>query len=84
MAKDNSAMNPRSPMAHIGEGSRTEYAELLERLRAMVGDNSSEANIYKQASDAIKATPRNKRVMLRFWVSEARLCNSILDGMRRL
>ena len=31
-----------------------------------------------------KATPRNKRVMLRFWVSEARLCNSILDGMRRL
>ena len=31
-----------------------------------------------------KATPRNKRVTLRFWVSEARLCNSILDGMRRL
>ena len=41
-------------MAHIGEGSRTEYAELLERLRAMVGDDLSEANIYKQASDAIK------------------------------
>ena len=32
----------------------TEYAELLERLRAMIGDDSSEANIYKQASDAIK------------------------------
>jgi hypothetical protein len=54
IAKNNSAMNTRSPMAHIGEGSMIEYAELLERLRAMIGDDSSEANIYKQASDAIK------------------------------
>ncbi len=32
----------------------TEYAGLMERLRSMIGDDSSEANIYKQASDAIK------------------------------
>jgi hypothetical protein len=32
----------------------TGYAELLQRLRAMIGDDSSEANIYKQASDAIE------------------------------
>ena len=32
----------------------TEYAELLERLRSMIGDDSSEANIYRQASDAIE------------------------------
>jgi hypothetical protein len=31
-----------------------EYAELLERLRGMIGDDSSKANIYKQASDAIE------------------------------
>ncbi len=40
--------------------------------------------LKEHASIEAKATPRNKRVMLRFWVSEARLCNSILDGMRRL
>ena len=39
---------------------------------------------HKSDFQSTKATPRNKRVMLRFWVSEARLCNSILDGMRRL
>jgi hypothetical protein len=26
----------------------TEYAGLLERLRSMIGDDSSEANIYRQ------------------------------------
>ena len=38
-------MNTRSPMTHIGEGSMIEYAGLLERLRVMIGDDSSEANI---------------------------------------
>lgn len=32
----------------------TEYAELLERLQSMIGDDSSDGNIYKQASDAIE------------------------------
>ncbi len=49
---------------------------------------SMESDIFPLVVDLdgtlTKATPRNKRVMLRFWVSEARLCNSILDGMRRL
>jgi len=31
-----------------------EYAGLLQTLRSMIGDDSSEANIYKQASDAIE------------------------------
>lgn len=32
----------------------TDYTELLERLQEMIGEDSSEANIYKQASAAIE------------------------------
>ena len=32
----------------------TDYTELLERLQKMIGEDSSEANIYKQASTAIE------------------------------
>jgi hypothetical protein len=32
----------------------SEYAELLVRLKSLVGENSSGDNIYKQASDAIE------------------------------
>lgn len=32
----------------------TGYAGLVEKLRSMIGDDSGEANIYKQASDAIE------------------------------
>jgi hypothetical protein len=31
-----------------------EYAELLVRLQSLMGENSSDDNIYKQASDAIE------------------------------
>jgi len=32
----------------------SEYAELLERLQSLAGGDSSDDNIYKQASDAIE------------------------------
>ena len=32
----------------------SEYAELLVRLQSLMGEDSSDDNIYKQASDAIE------------------------------
>jgi hypothetical protein len=32
----------------------SEYAELLVRLQSLMGEDSSDGNIYKQASDAIE------------------------------
>jgi hypothetical protein len=32
----------------------SEYAELLVRLQSLMGEDSSDDNIYKQASDAVE------------------------------
>ena len=63
------------------EGDITRDGNLVT-LHIVAKEASNQIN--NPTSPNTKATPRNKRVMLRFWVSEARLCNSILDGMRRL
>jgi len=32
----------------------SDYAKLLERLQSLIGDDASDNNIYRQASDAIE------------------------------
>jgi hypothetical protein len=44
----------RDPISIIGASPMSEYAELLERLQSLIGGDSSDDNIYKQASDAIE------------------------------
>jgi autotransporter passenger strand-loop-strand repeat protein len=73
------------PSGLIGPISNWHVGDVIDFLNTEVTSvQENTAHTILTVTYGTKATPRNKRVMLRFWVSEARLCNSILDGMRRL